>query len=136
MEKQQTTNIPVEEDTAEDDAMELLKEITNNVKLMMENEVVQKTFKYFTDKFDEEFSDNLISLLTVLTTSTAHMAIVSYDQILVQKLDKQISALDNNMLYLKAKQEAHDAVLEMQRKKIDEIVNQLKITDFKESNNV
>lgn len=99
----------------------LFKMITEDIEKMMNEKVVQDVFEIIKNSTDKQMADAICSLMMTLMAFSSHDAVSRYDELITEKLNHQFEIINNNMLMLKSSIEAHDAVLKVQKKKIDDI---------------
>lgn len=123
------------EDELNEPAYMLYNNIAESTINILQNPEIVKVFKNISTKVDEEFSKNLVTLLAVTMTQSAHQAVIFYDDLLKQELTKQFDGLVNRMNITTADLEGSKSAITLLRKKIGDIENAIKIDDFNKENN-
>lgn len=98
---------------------------------IVNNKHTKSIFKSIESKLGEDVSEQLIELFVLSMTHSAHDAVAYYDGLLWDQLNERFKYVIDEINKNRSTLEAHDAVLNVQRKKLDDIDKQIKLTNLK-----
>lgn len=120
--------------TADDERQEpgfiLYNQISKNVIEILNKPEVAKVFANIGKVMGDELSKEFISVIALSMSVSAHNAITFYDSLLKKELDAQFDNIGHHINLCKADIVGHQSVLEVFKKRLDEIEKQNKINKF------
>lgn len=126
--------------TAEDEKQEpayiLYQQIANSTINILQNPEIVKGFKEISDKVDPELSKNLVTLIAVAMTQSAHQAVLFYDAFLKRELDKQFDHIANSINKDRADINAITSAMQVFRERIGNLEKAAKSKEFQNQNNI
>lgn len=126
--------------TAEDEKQEpayiLYQQIANSSITILQNPEIVKAFKDISEKVDEELSKNLVTLIAVAMTQSAHQAVLFYDAFLKKELDKQFEHIADAINKDRADINATTSAMQVFRERIGNLEKLTKIEEFQKQNNI
>lgn len=123
-----------EEDEKDDPAYILLQNIIVSVSKMVSTTQVKNIFETIKKNTNEETSTAILTLLSIVMTYSAHNALLIYDELLKKELQNQFDNIGNHINYMKSDLSAHEAVLNIHKKDINELKKKIQIDKFKGDN--
>lgn len=121
------------EDELKEPAYVLYEQITKSTAAIFRDTGIASTFKHLSGKIGEEATADIMNLIAICMTQSAHQAVIFYDELLKvelkAELDTIIKQTNNNGASIKA----HDAVIKVFKSALDKINKKLLIDDIGKS---
>lgn len=117
-------------------AMELYTSIAESSINILQNPDVVNIFKQISESIDDKLSARIVELMAITMTQSAHNAILYYDDMLKKELNKQFEHIAHHVNLCRADVDGHTAVLDTFRKRIGDVENKLKVSEFVKDNNI
>lgn len=117
-------NCTAEEESAEPGRV-LFDKISENVINILQNPDIVRVFVDIGKKFDEKTSQDLTVMMAVCMSQSAYQALLFYDSLLKDELQRNYDVFNNNINLCKSSIEAHESALTIFRKKLSDIDKKL-----------
>ena len=111
------------EEEKEEPAFKLYNSIAESTVKILQNDVVQKGLMEIGEKLGPEVMSAMVQILTISMTYSAHEAVVFYDELLKQELQRNFNQMGEALNATNALVRAHDAMIKIHQKKIQELEN-------------
>ena len=125
-----------EEDQMNDPSYVLFDQITKSTIGILKQPELEKIFTKISESLGEDTAKGLIEVFSASMTHSAYEAVVFYDNLLKVELTNQFDNIGKFVNNLAADIKAHNAVLEVHKKDINEIKQQMLIDRFKDNANI
>lgn len=128
------------EEEEQEPGFQLYQGICDTVKSIYKNPEFIAELKEFKNIMDnknaEEVQNTFIELLAFMTSQSIYMSITWYDKLLKNELTKQFDSMVAYMNRLNMDNQALHSVLKVYQTKLNDLINDKKIEDFRKSNNL
>lgn len=136
IEKENKSGKKKDEEVEKDPSMILFQSIVESTKRMLESDTVNKLFADIATRIGTPTTKSLIEVLSTLMTFSAHNALIVYDELLKAEMQTQFDHISEHINFAKADIAAHDAVLKIHGKAIEEIKSSIQIEKFSKENGI
>ena len=124
------------ENQINDPSYVLFDQITKSTIEILKQPELEKIFGKISETLGDDTAKGLIEIFSASMTHSAYEAIVFYDGLLKIELSNQFDNIGKFINNLAADIKAHNAVLEVHKKDINEIKEEILIKKFKDNTNI
>lgn len=114
----------------------LYNAIASNSIELLKNDTVVNTFKKLAGVVGEDVSKDVVEMFAILMSQSAYQSILFYDAMLKQELDKQFNHFAEHINSQGAVIDAHNSVITVFKKHLDDIQTKLNLEDFEKTNHI
>lgn len=98
---------------------------------IMQSPIISNLFDALNEKLGEDLTKKIVEAFTIMMTTSAYEAVVFYDELLKKELTNQFDSIAKSFSMISADVTAHTGVLEVFKKRLDDISKSLKIDEIK-----
>lgn len=110
----------------------LYNQITESVIQTLSRPDIASCFVKIGEKLGEEFSQNFVSIIALCMSTSAHNAIVFYDELLKKELQNQFREVENHINLCETDVAAFGKVMEVFKKKLGDLEKEKMINQMKQ----
>lgn len=140
IEKQNKSNKSKKKDKSseeeKDPSMILFQSIIESTREMLKSETVLKAFGEISKVIGTDTTKSLIEVMATLMTYSAHNALIIYDELLKSEMQVQFDHISDHINLAKADIAAHQAVIQIHKKSIEELKSAMDINKFTKENGI
>ena len=119
------------EEEQQEPAYILYKGISESSIGIMQSPIIVNMFEALSEQLGEETTKKIVEAFTIMMTTSAYNAVVFYDELLKKELTQQFDNVSKAFSNIGANVTAHTGVLEVFKKRLDEISKSLQIDEIK-----
>ena len=120
-----------EDDERNEPAYILTKQIIESVKGLWELPQSSEMFDKLSEKLGNELTNDFMTYMSSIMVCACHQSVLFYDELLTKSLQTQFANMESYINNMRADVNAHEAVLKVHGKKIDDIDKHIKLDSIK-----